>query len=45
MSIERSAAPVLSLRYSTFFHVTPPSVVRNTPRSGLGPKACPSAVT
>ena len=44
-SIDRSAAPVLSSRNSTFFHETPPSVVRNTPRSGLGPNACPSAVT
>ena len=41
-SIDRSAAPVLSLRNSTFFHVVPPSVVRNTPRSGEGPNACPS---
>ena len=38
-SSERSIAPVLSLRKSTFFQLLPPSVVRNTPRSGLGPKA------
>ena len=44
-SIDRSAAPVLSFRNSTFFHLAPPSVVRNTPRSGDGPKACPSDVT
>ena len=44
-SIDRSAAPVLSFRNRTFFQVAPPSVVRNTPRSGDGPKAWPSDVT
>src|SRR5678816_1581792 len=34
-SIERSVAPVLSLRKSSFFQVRPPSVVRKTPRSAL----------
>src|SRR5205814_1949940 len=29
--IAMSAAPVESLRNNTFFHVRPPSVVRNTP--------------
>ena len=41
----RSATPVLSFTYSTFFHDLPPSVVRKTPRSLLGPKACPSDET
>src|SRR5689334_20865749 len=38
-SIVRSIAPVESSRKSTFFHVLPPSVVRNTPRSAFGPNA------
>ncbi len=36
-SIDSSAAPVLSSTQSTFFHVAPPSVDLNTPRSGDGP--------
>src|SRR5687768_4809898 len=32
-SMIRSAAPVLSLTYSTFVHVLPPSIVLKTPRS------------
>ena len=44
-SSEMSVAPVESLRNSTFFHDVPPSVVRNTPRSAFGPKACPIAAT
>src|SRR5436190_23891290 len=44
-SIVRSIAPVESLRNSTFLHVLPPSVVRNTPRSAFGPKAWPIAAT
>src|SRR5579862_46665 len=35
-SITRSPVPVVSFTNSTFFHVWPPSVVRNTPRSALG---------
>ena len=34
-------APVESSTNSTFFHVFPPSVVRNTPRSAFGPNAWP----
>ena len=44
-SMVRSVAPVESLRKSTFFHVLPPSVVRNTPRSAFGPNAWPIAAT
>src|SRR5215204_3663050 len=44
-SIVRSIAPVESSRNRTFFHVRPPSVVRNTPRSALGPNAWPMAAT
>ena len=36
---------MVSSTYSTFCHVAPPSVVRKTPRSGLGPQTCPSAAT
>src|SRR6185437_929703 len=43
--IARSATPVRSSTYRTFFQVFPPSVVRNTPRSAFGPQACPSAPT
>src|SRR6266852_6215813 len=32
-----SIAPVLLSLYKTFCHVAPPSVVRKTPRSSLGP--------
>src|SRR5438552_11538765 len=38
-SMVRSIAPVESLRNRTLFQVRPPSVVRNTPRSGFGPNA------
>src|SRR5437867_1096770 len=41
----RSMAPVSGSLYSTLVHVRPPSVERNTPRSLLGPYACPSAAT
>src|SRR6185369_1923872 len=44
-SMVRSIAPVESLRKRIFFHVLPPSVVRKTPRSALGPNACPIAAT
>src|SRR6476620_10115138 len=44
-SMVRSIAPVESFRNSTFFHERPPSVVRKTPRSALGPNACPIAAT
>src|SRR5690348_10062058 len=44
-SIERPEQPVFSLTNSTRFHVVPPSVVRNTPRSSCGPVARPSAQT
>ena len=44
-SMERSVAPVESLMNKIFFQVLPPSMVRNTPRSGLGPNACPIAAT
>src|SRR5690242_2113594 len=40
-----STAPVESLTKSTFVQVLPPSVLRNTPRSGSGPYAVPSAAT
>src|SRR5688500_12787936 len=36
-SIVRSTAPVLSFRKRMRFHVLPPLVVLNTPRSGFGP--------
>src|SRR5438874_905635 len=38
-------APVSGSLYSTLAHVRPPSVEWNTPRSLLGPYACPSAAT
>src|SRR2546428_1155816 len=41
----RSIAPVESSTYSTLLQLRPPSVDRNTPRVGLGPKACPIAAT
>jgi len=44
-SIVRSFAPVESSTKSTFCQLFPPSVVRKTPRSGLGPKAWPMAET
>ncbi len=44
-SMDRSMAPVLSFRNSTFCHVAPPSSERNTPRSGFGPNAWPNAAT
>src|SRR5437870_5497570 len=44
-SSARSTAPAESDRNSTFSHVLPPSFERNTPRSGLGPKAWPSTAT
>ena len=44
-SIARSFAPVESSMKSTFVHDLPPSMVRKTPRSALGPKAWPSAET
>src|SRR6266516_971242 len=44
-SAARSMAPVSGSLYSTLAHVRPPSVERNTPRSLLGPYACPSAAT
>src|SRR5919201_559525 len=44
-SIARSTAPVCASRNSTFCHDWPPFVDRNTPRSRLGPNACPSAAT
>src|ERR1700741_4492115 len=40
-----SDAPVLSLRYSTFFQFRPPSVVRKIPRSALFLKMFPVAET
>ena len=43
--IAKSTAPVESEIARTWSHVSPPSVVRNTPRSGLGPKGSPSAAT
>src|SRR5437660_2285689 len=44
-SIARSIAAVLLSRKSTFFHVLPPSVDLNTPRSGFGAAGCPNAAT
>ena len=44
-SSERSVAPVESLRKRMRFHDLPPSIVLKTPRSELGPKACPIAAT
>src|SRR5581483_9123530 len=44
-SAARSTAPVFSSLYKTFCHVLPPSAERNTPRSALGPWACPKAAT
>jgi len=44
-SIARSVKPVFSSMYFTLFHVRPPSVVRYTPRSGLGPNRCPGTAT
>src|SRR5260370_10416956 len=41
----RSMAPVASSTNSTFAHVFPPSLERNTPRGGLRPKAWPMAAT
>ncbi len=35
-------APVCSLMNSTFCHVLPPSFVRKTPRSGVGPNGLPT---
>ena len=40
-----SMAPVFSSRNSTFFHVVPPSVLLNTPRSGLGTLYLPNDAT
>ena len=44
-SISTSTAPVLLSRNSTFFHVLPPSVVLNTPRSSLGAPYFPKSAT
>src|SRR5689334_22871840 len=44
-SMEMSIAPVLSSRKSTFFHVFPPSVDLNTPRSALGTAYLPKLAT
>src|SRR5438045_3444506 len=44
-AISRSVAPVLSEMKSTFRQVLPPSVVLETPRSGLFLKAFPCAAT
>src|SRR5213082_1025333 len=41
----RSMAPMSGLLYRTFVQVRPPSLERKTPRSALGPYACPSAAT
>ena len=41
----RSLAPVSSSPASTFFQVSPPSVVLNTPRSPPGPYSGPVAAT
>src|SRR6185312_56624 len=43
--ITRSLVPVVSFTNNTFFHVLPPSVVRNTPRSALGFHTLPMAAT
>src|SRR5579863_2587871 len=42
-SIATSLNPVSSLMYFRFFHVFPPSVDRNRPRSLFGPNKCPGA--
>src|SRR5579862_4985410 len=44
-SIARLIAPVPSFTYRIFFQVLPPSVVLNTPRSGLGANMWPRAAT
>src|SRR5947207_11431446 len=44
-SIAMSAAPVSSSTNNTFCQLLPPSPVRNTPRSALGPYGCPIAAT
>src|SRR6185312_1100439 len=44
-SSSTSTAPVESLTNSTLSHVLPPSVLRNTPRSGSGPYVVPNAAT
>src|SRR6516165_2677187 len=44
-SITRSFAPVSSSTVRTAFHVLPPSVVLNTPRSPPGPHRLPVAAT
>src|SRR6266849_2327635 len=41
----KSMAPVASSTNSTFAHVLPPSLERNTPRVGFRPKAWPMAAT
>ena len=41
----RSVAPVFSSTNSVFFHVAPPSVVLNTPRSAFDPHRWPAAAT
>ena len=43
--IRMSMTPVLSSTYRTLFHVLPPSVVLNRPRSSFGPYSRPSAPT
>src|SRR5262249_32300322 len=43
--ITRSIAPTPSFTYSTFFHVRPPSWVRNTPRSSFRENRWPMAAT
>src|SRR5688572_9604761 len=44
-SIERSTAPVISLRKSTRRHVRPPSVLLKMPRSGFGALCLPNPAT
>src|ERR1043165_10249088 len=44
-SMLMSIPPAFGPRESTFLQVLPPSRVRNTPRSGFGPCAWPSAAT
>src|SRR5215467_15406604 len=44
-SSDRSMPPEFSSLYKTLVHVFPPSVVRKTPRSALGPKVWPKAAT
>ena len=44
-SIDRSIAPESSLLNRICSQFCPPSLDRNTPRSLLGPKACPRAAT